>query len=84
MDAVVERVAPDIHVIRSVHPGGGANLFTGCYVLRAAATQARPLAVGAEVRVTGIAGIDTEELDCGISVGPSAADAAPAKSQPTT
>ncbi|MDX2977625.1 phosphodiester glycosidase family protein [Streptomyces microflavus] len=76
VDAVVERVAPDIHVIRSVHPGGGANLFTGCYVLRAAATQARPLAVGAEVRVTGIAGIDTEELDCGISVGPSAADAA--------
>ncbi|MFE6905760.1 hypothetical protein [Streptomyces erythrochromogenes] len=76
VDAVVERVAPDVHVIRSVHPGGGANLFTGSYVLRAAAAQARPLAVGAEVRVTGIAGIGTEELDSGISVGPSAADAA--------
>ncbi|MFF3265065.1 hypothetical protein ACFYWO_38620 [Streptomyces sp. NPDC002932] len=76
VDAVVERVAPDTHVIRSVHPGGGADLFIGSYVLRAAAAQARLLAVGAEVRVTGIAGIAAEDLVCGISVGPSAADAA--------
>ncbi|MFD8889469.1 hypothetical protein [Streptomyces sp. NPDC059566] len=76
VDAVVERVAPHLHVIRSVHPGGGADLFSGSYVLRGAAAHARPLTVGTEVRVTGIAGLAAEHLECGISIGPSAADAA--------
>ncbi|WP_405533397.1 hypothetical protein OG592_40045 [Streptomyces avidinii] len=76
VDAVVQRMAPHLHVIRSVHPGGGASLFSGSYVLRGTAAHARPLAVGTEVRVTGIAGLATEHLSCGISLGPSAADAA--------
>ncbi|MEV6578646.1 hypothetical protein AB0M92_10865 [Streptomyces sp. NPDC051582] len=76
VDAVVRRVAPDAHVIHSVHPGGGASLFGGSYVLRAAAAHARHLAEGTEVRVSAVAGLATEHLGCGISIGPSAAAAA--------
>ncbi|MFD8984308.1 hypothetical protein [Streptomyces sp. NPDC059564] len=76
VDAVVARTAPGVHTVRSIHPGGGADLFTGSYVLRVAAAFARPLAVGTEIRVTGVAGIAADDLACGLSAGPNAADAA--------
>lgn len=64
------------HRIASVHPDGGADLFTGALVLRADRTDSEHLAVGAPVRITGIDELDVRDIDAGFSVGPSVADAA--------
>ncbi|MFG2386703.1 hypothetical protein [Streptomyces avermitilis] len=64
------------HRVASVHPGGGADLFAGNFILRAGACGARDLQEGTKVAITQVAGADAEHLDCGVSLGPSVADAA--------
>ncbi|MGW0896227.1 phosphodiester glycosidase family protein [Streptomyces goshikiensis] len=58
-----------------IRPGGGSDLFSGSFILRAD----RPLAdvtLGAPVEITQIAGRGADALESGISLGPSVADAA--------
>ncbi|MFC9643857.1 hypothetical protein ACFTZF_35810 [Streptomyces mirabilis] len=76
VDAVVSRTAAGGHVISSVHPGGGAELFTGSFVLRADAAHAPELRAGARVDIRSIAGLSADQLSSGVSLGPSVADAA--------
>ncbi|MEU7058308.1 phosphodiester glycosidase family protein [Streptomyces sp. NPDC046197] len=76
VDAVVSRTAAGSHVISGVHPGGGADLFAGSFVLRADAADARELRAGAQVEICSIAGLAAGQLSSGVSLGPSVADAA--------
>ncbi|MER7461578.1 hypothetical protein [Streptomyces sp. NPDC097981] len=76
VDAVVSRTAVGNHVISSVHPGGGAELFAGSFILRAGAAHARELRAGARVDLSTIAGLPADRLSSGVSLGPSVADAA--------
>lgn len=76
IDCVVSWEPGDGHKVTSVHPGGGAGLFAGNFVLRTDRPWAEHLQEGATVRITRIAGLDVRHLDCGISLGPSVADAA--------
>ncbi|MFJ1936779.1 phosphodiester glycosidase family protein [Kitasatospora sp. NPDC088160] len=62
--------------ITALHPGGGADLFAGAYILRAHRPWPAHLAPGAPVHVTAIATLDTADIDSALSLGPSAADAA--------
>lgn len=75
VDCVVTRSPKRGLLIHSLHPGGGADLFTGSCVLRLPAREARAVCVGAPVRVTGIDGLSAEDITSGMSVGPSVADA---------
>ncbi|MGH3927774.1 MAG: hypothetical protein ACRDTT_33740, partial [Pseudonocardiaceae bacterium] len=72
----------DGHRVTSIHPSGGAGLFAGNFVLRAERRWAEYLPEGAMVRITQIAGLDVRHLDCGISIGPSVADAATGRTSP--
>lgn len=76
IDCVVSWEPGDGHKVTSVHAGGGAGLFAGNFVLRTERPWAEHLQEGATVRITRIAGLDVRHLDCGISLGPSVADAA--------
>ncbi|MER6617785.1 phosphodiester glycosidase family protein [Streptomyces xantholiticus] len=76
VDAVVSHTAAGSHVISSVHPGGGAELFTGSFILRADAAHAGELRPGARVELCTIAGLAADLLTNGVSLGPSVADAA--------
>jgi hypothetical protein len=67
------------HRVTSLHPGGGADLFAGNFVLRAHHRWAQNIRIGDTVTVTGIGGLDAEEINGGISLGPSVADAAAAR-----
>ncbi|MFJ5229364.1 hypothetical protein ACIQBJ_05625 [Kitasatospora sp. NPDC088391] len=62
--------------ITALHPGGGADLFAGAYILRAHRPWPAHLALGAPVRVTALDGLPVAEIDSALSLGPSAADAA--------
>ncbi|MEH6373916.1 hypothetical protein V7793_06115 [Streptomyces sp. KLMMK] len=64
------------HRVTSVHPGGGADLFAGNFVLRAECTWAGHLEPGARVEINEIDGLDVRHMECGVSLGPSVADAA--------
>ncbi|MEU3371808.1 hypothetical protein ABZ734_15235 [Streptomyces sp. NPDC006660] len=76
VDAVASGTTAGDHVISALHPGGGADLFAGSFVLRADAAHARELRLGARVRLHSIAGLSAGQLSSGVSLGPSAADAA--------
>ncbi|MFF2374928.1 phosphodiester glycosidase family protein [Streptomyces xiamenensis] len=61
--------------VSEIRPGGGSDLFSGNFILRAD----RPLAdvtPGAPVEFTEVGGHQVGALDSGISLGPSVADAA--------
>ncbi|MFB7597626.1 hypothetical protein [Streptomyces sp. NPDC056160] len=62
--------------VTALHPGGGADLFAGTYVLRSHQPWPSHLAPGATVHVTSIDTLDTTDIDSALSLGPSAADAA--------
>lgn len=76
VDYVVAHTPNDTHRVVAVHPGGGADLFAGNFVLRAAHPWDTRLERGAPVEITRIAGHDPRHLESGISLGPSVADAA--------
>ncbi|MGW8375619.1 hypothetical protein [Streptomyces sp. ODS28] len=76
LDCTVVRLPGGGHVISAVRQGGGADLFAGSFVLRGHVSQGAVLREGAPVRVLGIGGLDASEISSGMSVGPSAADAA--------
>lgn len=75
IDYVVSWEPRNDHRVTSIHPGGGAGLFAGNFVLRAERRWAENLQEGTPVRITRIAGLDVRHLDGGISIGPSVADA---------
>ncbi|QEU83439.1 hypothetical protein CP969_00560 [Streptomyces viridosporus T7A] len=61
--------------VSQIRPGGGSDLFSGSFILRAD----RPVAdvtLGAPVEITEITGHEVGTLQSGISLGPSVADAA--------
>ncbi|MER6719865.1 phosphodiester glycosidase family protein [Streptomyces halstedii] len=61
--------------VSQIRPGGGSDLFSGSFILRAD----RPLSdvtLGTSVKITEIAGHEVGALESGISLGPSVADAA--------
>lgn len=62
--------------ISALHPGGGADLFAGAYVLRALQPWPVHLAPGTAVHVITIGTLATPDIDSALSLGPSAADAA--------
>ncbi|MFD9562208.1 phosphodiester glycosidase family protein [Streptomyces sp. NPDC059994] len=76
VDYVVSWAAGTGHRVVSCHPGGGANLFAGSFILRTQAATPGAVRAGATVEITQIAGYTPERLSCGISIGPSVADAA--------
>nr|BBG91920.1 aminoglycoside phosphotransferase [Streptomyces sp.] len=76
LDCVVSHRPGQGHVITSVHPGGGADLFAGGFVLRADAAYAAGFREGTPVRVVSVGGLAAADLSCGMSLGPSLADAA--------
>ncbi|MET8679497.1 hypothetical protein ABZW18_18455 [Streptomyces sp. NPDC004647] len=76
LDCVVSYRSGRGHTITSVHPGGGADLFAGSFILRGDTSHATALREGTSVRVISVGELVAEEMSCGISVGPSVADAA--------
>ncbi|SDT83416.1 Predicted protein [Streptomyces sp. TLI_053] len=62
--------------ITALHPGGGADLFTGAYILRTHRPRPAHLTLGAPVHVTTLDTLPTADIDSALSLGPSAADAA--------
>ncbi|MEV6987015.1 hypothetical protein AB0M95_37965 [Sphaerisporangium sp. NPDC051017] len=76
VDCVVSWKPGDGHRVTSVHPGGGANLFAGNFVLRAERPWADHIQEGMEVRIIQIGGLEVRHLESGMSLGPSVADAA--------
>ncbi|MEV7565649.1 hypothetical protein [Streptomyces tanashiensis] len=62
--------------ITAVHPGGGADLFAGAYVLRTHRPWPDHLVPGAPVDVTALDAFATADVGSALSLGPSAADAA--------
>ncbi|MGW4517308.1 phosphodiester glycosidase family protein [Streptomyces sp. NPDC004393] len=76
IDYVVAWSPAEGHRVIAIHPGGGADLFAGNFVLRAGRPWASHVSLGARVEITQLAGRDARRLDSGISIGPSAADAA--------
>lgn len=71
---------PDVgHRVTSLHPGGGADLFAGNFVLRGTHRWAQDVQVGDTVAITSIGGLDARQIDEGISLGPSVAYAAAAR-----
>lgn len=75
IDYVVSWEPGNDHRVTSIHPGGGADLFAGNFVLRAERRWAENLRQGTPVRITRIAGLDVRHLDSATSIGPSVADA---------
>nr|BEK71422.1 hypothetical protein KPHV_86490 [Kitasatospora purpeofusca] len=67
---------PDGPRISALHPGGGADLFTGAYILRAHRPWPAHLTPGAPVHVTTLVTLPVADMDSALSLGPSAADAA--------
>ncbi|MFF4410404.1 hypothetical protein [Streptomyces sp. NPDC001404] len=76
IDYLVSWRPGDGHRVTSVHPGGGADLFASNFILRAERTRAPRLKHGARVEISEVAGLDVRHMECGISLGPSVADAA--------
>ncbi|WP_329529538.1 hypothetical protein [Streptomyces sp. NBC_01462] len=70
------------HRVTSVHPGGGTDLFAGSFVLRAETGTTPNLREGTQIEITRIGGLDAQQLDCGISIGPSVFDAAAGRTSP--
>ncbi|MEV6981727.1 hypothetical protein AB0M95_10785 [Sphaerisporangium sp. NPDC051017] len=75
LDCTVSPTATGLR-ITALRPGGGADLFTGAFVLRAHRPWPAHLTVGAPVHVTSIDTLHTRDVESALSLGPSAADAA--------
>ncbi|MFB7836053.1 hypothetical protein [Streptomyces sp. NPDC056056] len=75
LDCVVSP-APTGARITALHPGGGADLFAGAYVLRAHRPWPTHLVTNAPVRITAVDTLSTSDIESALSLGPSAADAA--------
>jgi hypothetical protein len=75
LDATVTPTASGLR-ITALHPGGGADMFTGAFILQTEQPSARHLALGAPVRITSLDIIDTASLEAGFSLGPSVTAAA--------
>ncbi|MCJ0872549.1 hypothetical protein [Streptomyces sp. AP-93] len=75
LDCVVSS-APAGARITALHPGGGADLFAGAYVLRAHRPWPTHLVANARVHVTAVDTLCTTDIESALSLGPSAADAA--------
>lgn len=80
LDLTVSRAPTGLRVT-AVHPGGGADLFTGAFVLRTHRPWPNHLVPGAPVRVITIDTIEARDLESGLSLGPSVADAAAGRTQ---
>ncbi|MFC9627669.1 phosphodiester glycosidase family protein [Streptomyces sp. NPDC056930] len=61
--------------VSQIQPGGGSDLFSGSFILRAD-RSVTDVTLGAPVEITEIAGHEASALESGISLGPSVADAA--------
>ncbi|MBT2506998.1 hypothetical protein J7I98_14085 [Streptomyces sp. ISL-98] len=61
--------------VAAVHPGGGADLFAGAFILRAHRPWPTHLIVGALVGVTSVDTHHVRDLESALSLGPSAAEA---------
>ncbi|MFG3403810.1 hypothetical protein [Streptomyces sp. NPDC048142] len=68
--------------ITALHPGGGADLFAGAYILRAHHPWPAHLVTNAPVRVTAVDAFATASIESALSLGPSAADAAAGHTAP--
>ncbi|MER6520206.1 hypothetical protein ABT246_25545 [Streptomyces sp. NPDC001553] len=75
LDCVVSP-APTGARITALHPGGGADLFDGAYVLRAHRPWPTHLVTNASVHVTAVDTLSTTDIESALSLGPSATDAA--------
>ncbi|MGW7312257.1 phosphodiester glycosidase family protein [Streptomyces sp. NPDC054865] len=75
LDCTVSRT-PTGPQITALHPGGGADLFTGAYILRAHQLWPSHLIPGAPVHVTTLDTYATSDISGALSLGPSVADAA--------
>ncbi|MFF9785036.1 hypothetical protein [Streptomyces nigrescens] len=75
LDCTVTPTANGLKVT-AVHPGGGADLFAGAFILRAHQPWPSHLTSGAPVHVTSIDTFQTQDLESALSLGPSVADAA--------
>ncbi|MFE0055405.1 phosphodiester glycosidase family protein [Streptomyces sp. NPDC059003] len=76
IDYVVAPSSGAGHRVVAVRTGGGTDLFAGNFVLRARRPWARRVPCGTPVQIRQIAGRDVREIQSGISLGPSVADAA--------
>jgi hypothetical protein len=63
------------HAVTNMHPGGGADLFEGSFILRARADLVSDVRPGDSVDVLTIDGLPTAEIESGFSIGPSVAAA---------
>lgn len=78
VDLVIVRQGPLLRVA-AVHPGGRADLFEGCFVLRGRRDRLcgeSAVEPGDKVRIRSVDGIDCSDIASGFSVGPGAAAAA--------
>lgn len=75
VDLVVVRHGSALRVA-SVHPGGRADLFEGCFVLRVRGDRFRSLEPGTAVQIRSVDGVDCSEIASGFSVGPGVGAAA--------
>jgi Phosphotransferase enzyme family/Phosphodiester glycosidase len=75
VDAVV-RQDNGYLVIAEICPGGGADLFTGAFVLRFRPPVPARVRPGCPVEITAIDDLDCGSISSALSVGPSVADAA--------
>lgn len=80
LDCTVSVTASGLRVT-GTRPGGGADLFASAFVLRAHRPWPAHLTTGAPVRVISIDAIQTTDLQSGLSIGPSVADAAAGRTQ---
>ncbi|MFF3730782.1 hypothetical protein ACFYXM_10795 [Streptomyces sp. NPDC002476] len=62
--------------IAALHRGGGTDLFTGAFILRAHRPWPTHLTLGAPVHVTSLDTLNTADIGGALSLGPTAADAA--------
>ena len=74
VDLVVGLIAGR-HVISALHPGGGADLFDGSFVLRGRADAVDGARPGDEVEICSVGGLDCADIESGFSIGPSVAAA---------
>ncbi|MEV6976936.1 hypothetical protein [Kitasatospora sp. NPDC093806] len=75
LDCTVTRT-PTGPRITALHPGGGADLFAGAYVLRAYPPWPANLVIGAPIHVTALDTLAIADIESALSLGPSAANAA--------
>jgi serine/threonine protein kinase len=63
------------HIVRSLHPGGGTDLFEGSFILRAPAESVADTRPGDEVEFLTVDDLRVADIESGFSIGPSVAAA---------